>query len=199
MLKKLILSKERIIILVSVFLFIGCVTPPIKVGYLDKNYYEKQINSICVLPIIDERKDKSYKVDFTDKILQQIQKTIETKGYNVEAANNFSEAKRVTIPEILEMTSEELSQLGPSSAQTILFIYLEDVASRYLVMSYTFKMELRAVLIDKKDGTILWRDKGVGSAGQGGLISGVVGPMLKTGVINSCINNMFVSLPQSRM
>lgn len=178
------------------FISSGCATVqklPIK---LDPHFKERGIDTIVLMPVIDRRVDKKTKFDFEKDIRIPAQKALGKKGYTVIMANTFSEDASITPEQVAEMNVEELSILGPKDTRALLYIYVEDIMEEYIVLAYTFKIEATGSLIEKTEKLELWRDKGIGAYGQGGLISGVFSGMDKQVAISQCLDNMLVTLPK---
>lgn len=173
----------------------GCVTTPKVPIHLDPAFSERQIDSITLLPVVDVRKDKSFDIDMS-KIRDRIRRILEKRGYMVSAPSAFAAEAQPTPDEISEMSVAELSELGSPSSKALLFIFLEDISSSYVVLGYTFKIEASASLIDKESRSLLWRDKGIGTSGQGGLISGLMQGLNRSEAISICINTMLESFPR---
>lgn len=186
-------------LLVAAFMIIyssGCATSKIPI-YIDQQLSQKNIDSIVLLPVVDARKDKSFETNLDQKIRTPIRKILEKKGYSVITPDKFSkENHQVTPEEIIEMDIAELSTLDPSDAKILLIVYVEDVSDAYVVLAHTFKIEASAVLIDKINHSLLWKDKAVGVSGQGGLISGLFIGMNRWEAISFCLDNLFSSFPE---
>lgn len=183
-------------ILLMVFCASGCSTVqkiPIK---LDPNFSNKGIDTIILMPVVDRRPEKSAKLDFEKEILLPSKKILEKKGYTVIIPDKYSEDSSMSSEQVAEMTTEELSALGPRGASAILFIYIEDVMDSYVVLAYTFKIEATGSLIYKQERSELWRDKGIGSYGQGGLMSGMTSSMDRGVALSQCLESMLVTLPK---
>ena len=192
----------KIVILTSiafvlmVFCVSGCSTVqkmPIK---LDPNFSNKGVNTIILMPVVDRRPEKSAKINFDKEILAPSKKILEKKGYAVTISDKYSEDSNISSEQVAEMTAEELSALGPKGAGALLFIYIEDIMDNYVVLAYTFKIEATGSLIYKQERSELWRDKGIGSYGQGGLMSGVTSGMDRNVALSQCLESMLVSLPK---
>ena len=192
--------KITILVSISIVLMAFCVSGcstvqkiPIK---LDPNFSNKGIDTIVLMPVVDRRPEKSAKLNFENEILLPSKKILEAKGYTVVMPDKYSKDSNISSDQVAEMTTEELSALGPKGATAILFIYIEDVMDSYVVMAYTFKIEATGSLIYKQERSELWRDKGIGSYGQGGLMSGVTSGMDRGVALSQCLESMLVTLPK---
>lgn len=176
--------------------FVGCAGPRTPI-HLDPSFSKRQIDVITLLPIVDIRKDKSFEIDLEEKIRVPVQEILEEKGYSVTTPRIFAEGSQPSAEEISEMDVSELSMLGPSNSDFLLLVYVEDVSSTYAVISSTFKIETAATLIDRKGRSSLWRDKGVGSSGSGGLITSVLMKGLnRSFAISNSLDAMLSTFPE---
>ena len=186
-----------IVLVISVALAAsGCSTTqkiPIK---LDPNFVRKGIDTVVLMPVVDRRAEKTAKIDFEKEVRLPAKKILEKKGYAVIMPNAYSEGSNITADQVAEMNVDDLSGLGPKDSRALLFIYVEDVLDSYVVLAYTFKIEATGSLIYKQEKSELWRDKGIGASGQGGLISGITSGMDKSVAISVCLENIFVTLPK---
>lgn len=179
-------------------LLVGCGAAPMKKAIvLDADFHYRLGEKVNILPVIDLRKDKSTDIDLDDSIRTPFVNSIKDKGYAVATLNDFDK-KDLTMEAVAEMSEDELYVLGPKDAQSILILFVNDVSSKYVVMGYTYKVELTGLLLDKQRKTVLWKDKGVGSSGQGGLISGIMAPLVKSEALSTAVNSMIMSFPASR-
>lgn len=182
----------------SAWLLSGCATThyPIK---LDPAFEEKNVRTIALLPVVDRRRDRSIEIDLEYEINARATKQLTRRGYNVlqvpvsllDEAGNFDA--------ILDMESTYLATLGPAEADAVMAIYVDDVFSSYKVFSYVFKIDVLGTLVDKRDGTELWRDKGIGNFGQAGLISGITSGLNRNSALDGCVLAMLQGLPKLKM
>lgn len=175
---------------------VGCATvskQPIK---LDPNFDKRNIDKIVLMPVVDRRVDKKAGINLEKDIRLPAKKILENKGYAVEMPEHFMDGSDIGSDQVGEMNGSDLADLGPQASKTLLFIYLDDILENYAVIAYTVKIEETGSLIDKTDKTEVWRDKGIGSSGQAGLISGVFSGMDKNLAISNALNNMLDTLPK---
>jgi len=185
-----------VLLCVSIISLSGCAgvqKMPIK---LDPNFNAKGIDTIVLMQIVDRRIDKKANIDLEKEIRIPTKKILEKKGYTVVMPDTFGEGMNVSANDVGEMGVEDLATLGPKDSKVLLFIYLEDVSESYIVLAYTFKIEATGSLIHKQEKIELWRDKGIGACGQGGLISGVFSGVDRAAAIEGCRDSMLVTLPK---
>lgn len=179
----------------GLFLLNGCSTVPKMPIKLDPNFASKNIDTVVLMPVVDRRIDKKGSIDLEKDIRIPAKKILEKKGYIVIMPSSFGEGITASMGDVGEMNTQELSDLGPKDARALIFIYVEDIIDEYIVMAYTFKIEATGSLIEKQEKAELWRDKGIGAEGQGGLISGVTSVFNKSAAISRCLSDIFVTLP----
>lgn len=191
------MNKRMTVFVVIAMLFLaGCAAPVKKAIHLDPAFQEQVGAKLYVLPAVDLRKDMSETLNLDNDIRKPFAHGLRKKGYEVELLNDFGGGEDIPAATVAEMSQDELFALGPQQASSVLVLYLDDASSKYTVIGFTFKMELTGLLLDKQRKVILWKDKGVGSSGQGGLISGLVAPMVKSNALSSSINSMLLSFPK---
>jgi hypothetical protein len=186
-----------VICIFGVVLLSGCSTVPKMPIKLDPNFKSKNIDTIVLMPVVDRRIDKKSKVDFEKVLRIPAKKILEKKGYAVVMPGSFSDNSAITADNVGEMNIGELSNLGPMNERALLFIYVDDVLDDYIVLAYTYKIEATGSLIEKRERIELWRDKGIGKSGQGGLISGPLSSLYQYEANSMCLNDMFCTLPAS--
>ncbi|HXV18711.1 MAG TPA: hypothetical protein VD883_01395 [Candidatus Omnitrophota bacterium] len=173
----------------------GCATTPKTAIRLDSNFYSKNVDEIVLMPVVDRRIDKKGTLEPEKDIRQPVKEILERKGYRVILSNHFSQGSEVSQNDVAEMDVEDLSALGTHDSKTLLFIYVEDVIDEYMVLAYNCKVEATGSLIHKSERVELWRDKGIGTSGQAGLISGAFAGMDKRQALSNCLSSMFASFP----
>ena len=181
----------------SLLLLAGCATTRMPI-VLDPSFSDRQIATIALLPIVDRRRDRSFNIDLDNQLGARAEKLLKSKGYAVtkisppEASNNPYGSER-----LLDIDIEYVASLGPPEADAVLAIYVDDVLSSYKVLVYEFKIEAIGTLVAKSDQKELWRDKGIGTQGQAGLISGLFQGWDRSLAMDLCVGGMFATLPKA--
>lgn len=175
----------------------GCATSPKRPIVIAQDFNALRIGEVDMLPVFDARKDTSTSLDMQRNIGAPILSSALKKGYKVTLLQNVA-FEGFSSSDMIEMTPEELCALGPVDAKNLLIVIVEDVSSKYAVMGYTYKVEVVGILLDKANKKVLWKDKGIGNAGQGGLISGLVAPLIKSEALSGAINSLMRSLPSQQ-
>lgn len=178
-----------------VALLAGCATTPKVPIFLDPNLDHMQIDTITLLPVVDRRMDRSVSTTPEDLLGSRVKKAVEKLGYEVNTPGVFSPTAEIPNEEIAEMDVTELATLGPEDAKVLLIVFLDDASSK-TALGYSFKIEATAILLNKRTQSILWKDKGIGTSGQGGLVGCLMAPMIKSGSTDTCVRSVLASFPK---
>lgn len=181
----------KLIILAVIFLA-GCASTARTPLNIDRDFADKDVKSISLLPVVDLRVERSADIDFGDSLRDRARKEIEAKGYIVNLADLEIDSTAITSP----IDTKDLSLMGLEGDDAVMVIYIEDVLDKYTVMSYAFKIEGTAALVSRKEQIELWRDKSITSQGGGGLISGIFKGGDKWVAIGAFVDNIFLTLPK---
>ena len=172
----------------------GCASK--QLFYLSPRFHELDLGRVCVLPVVDKRMDKSQDLDLKAAMQERVYKKVKKKGYDVSTASTFAATGDVTADAITRMSQQEVSNLGPTDATTLLIVYLLKAHGSYSVMKYRFEVSAEAALIHKPSKTILWKAYGEGHDKQEGLISGLLVPLIRRNAFHYCVDHMMKSLPK---
>ena len=146
---------------------IGC-GPSKKAIFLDPNFHQSEIDRITLLPAIDARIDTSLVVDTHGQIRERVMDHLEGKDYQCTLSESIGDVGQITEDLLKSGDSSWIKRLGPPEARWTMVLMLIDVSSEMSVGS-SGNAEVAGFLFDKEKGIILWRDKGIGKAGQSGL------------------------------
>ena len=151
-------------VLVVAFLFVGCATrpapTPLTAIHIDPDFHQLVSSKLYVLPIIDKRNDKSESADIEKKIRERCAAVLQKKGYDVVLLSEFGGNPNSTAESISRLSVDELYNFGPENAQSILFLYLNNVSTSYVVVQYTYTVEMTGLLLDKERKKVLWEGNG---------------------------------------
>lgn len=196
-------SQKALSILVFGFIFVfslsGCGPKPVPI-FMDPDFENMNFNTVTLIPVIDRRVDKSYEFNYEKDIGNRIEKKLKKYGYTVIRLDSFSEEVDIPNDEIAEMEAHELRILGNDKTEFMLVPYLDDASSK-TALGYSFKIEVTGMLINKQSGSMLWKDKGIGSAGQGGLYGCMMAGVTRGEATNKSVNDLmdtFIKEPSKR-
>lgn len=175
-------------------LIAGCAGAPKVPIFVDPTFAALDIRMVTLLPIVDRRVDKSYEMDIESSIGNKVEAQLNKKGYTVARPGAFSDEEDVPNGAVAEMEPNEMTRLGGAGSDYLLVAYVDDLSGK-TALGYSFKTETSAVLVKRDSGALVWRDKGVGSAGQGGLIGCMMAGAVKGEALDMAVDGMMSSLP----
>jgi hypothetical protein len=152
------------------------------------------IQSISVLPIVDARAGDKKSVNMGD-----VQKTLisllnKKKHYPASAASTSGEVGQIAVEDLESAIPSYVKKLGPPDARWVMVICLDDVVSK-LSFGSTGNAELSGYLFDKDSGELIWKGKGVGQAGQGGLMGMAMKGAMKSQALFEAIQKLLKGMP----
>lgn len=152
------------------------------------------IENISVLPIVDARAGKKAEVNM-GKLQGSVVNVLKRKHYVVGAVSNSGEAGEIAIEDVEGASPPFVKKLGPSGDRWVMVVFLEDVASK-ITFGSTGNAELRGYLFDKDRGDLIWKGRGVGQAGQGGLMGMTMKGMMKGEALNAAVSSLLSGVPE---
>jgi hypothetical protein len=151
------------------------------------------IENISVLPIVDARAGKKAGVNL-EHLQTSVVNIVKKKHYPASAASTSGEAGEIAEEDLQSALAPFLRKLGPADARWVMVVCLEDVVSK-ITFGSTGNAELSGYLFDKDSGGVVWMGKGVGQAGQGGLMGMAMKGMMTSAAIDSAVSNLLGSMP----
>jgi hypothetical protein len=151
------------------------------------------IQNISVLPVVDSRAGEKTGVNMV-KLQGSVVKGLMKKHYPVNGANTSGDAGQIAVEDLEDAQASYLKKLGPTSERWVMVVLLDDIHSK-IVFGSTGNAELDAYLFDKDSGELLWKGKGVGQAGQGGLIGMSMKGMMKSEALDAAVRSLLGSMP----
>jgi len=164
------------------------------------NDFSTTVSGTLLLALVDSRVDKSASMDIDNRLLDYAKDKLEDRGYKVQTVALPAGLERLDKPTVLQQVdASHLAGLGPVEHDQLLIVYIEDYLKRYTVMKYQEKIEVTGVLLSKRGKVMLWKDKGIGRYGGGGLLGAAIDATV-TPVNASKIGfeNLFLSLPERK-
>lgn len=151
------------------------------------------IQNISVLPVVDARAGEKASVNMV-KLQGSVVKGLTRKHYPVSAANTSGDAGQIAVEDLENPQASYVKKLGPTSDRWVMVVLLDDIHSK-IVFGSTGNAELDGYLFDKDSGELLWKAKGVGQAGQGGLIGMSMKGMMKSAALDAAVRSLLNSMP----
>jgi hypothetical protein len=172
----------------------GCSSVPPKPQYCAARFQPETMSVIHLMPTIDARPDKALTLNPAG-VQQKIVRSLTSKRYRVVALSESQTSAEITLEDLNEANQSWLGSLGPADAEWILLVAVEDL-SRKLTFGSTGNAEVRLCIVDKKAGEIVWRDKALGQAGQGGLVGMMMISMMEDEALSSAVNQLTWKFPK---
>lgn len=151
------------------------------------------IQNISVLPIVDARAGTKASVNM-EKLQDTAVKALKSKRYSVSAATTSGEAGEIVEEDLQSAKPSFTKKLGPADERWVMVICLGDVVSK-LTFGSTGNAEVSGYLFDKESGELVWKGKGAGQAGQGGLLGMMMKGAMQGEAIGAAIYNLFSGMP----
>lgn len=172
----------------------GIVTPL----YQDAEFTKVPVaESVYLMPVIDLRVDKSKNLRLDDNAFKHLSPAFEKKGFRpLRVVKDRKLVESMMEDDFTQPDSSYLATLGPAEARWLFFPLLHDFKSK-LTFGSTANAEISGYIIDKKRGRIVWRHKGIGQAGQGGLIGMAMKGMVGEEAVNSALHSLAAAIPKN--
>lgn len=180
--------------IVMVFGAVACTIKPKLPIYLEAGFNAQAVGPILMLPPVDARIDKKIEVNFDKQLRDEATKLVAKKGYQIAASPTTDGPADITEDELRTADGEWIKRLGPPEARWVMIVSLIDVTTN-LTFGSTGNAEVEGFLYDKEQGTLVWRDKGIGQVGQGGLLGMALISMMDDEAISCALSKLFESLP----
>lgn len=163
-------TKSRLLahsVLVLAAFISGC-APKIPI-FLDSSLKPEAIGVITMLPVVDSRIEKKENINIQKEIREVCADLLDDLEYQVRQADTTGEAGEITEDALKVADAQWIRTLGPKDARWIMVIVFQDAASK-MTFGSSGNAEVAGYLFDKMKGAMVWKDKGIGQAGQGGCI-----------------------------
>ena len=172
----------------------GCAGPPKIPIYLAPGFEISTIDEIGLLPAIDSRIDKTEDVDVQRLLHDDVKEVLEDKGYKITSSTAIDSAAGFSDVTLKSGNADWIRRL-PSDRRWVMILVLADVETK-LTFGSTGNAEVAGYLYDKVNGTVAWRDKGIGKIGQGGLIGMMLKGLMAESAISVAMTNLVASIPE---
>jgi len=173
----------------------GCAAPLKKGIYLAPDFQPGAVSEINLLPPIDARIDKEVEVDLEKQLRGEIRSMLKRRGYKVSDSDRVDNMEQLTEDELKSALPGLIRRLGPPGARHVMVVLLLDVKTKFTFGS-TGTAEVAGFIYDKESEKLIWRDKGIGKAGQGGLIGMAMKGMMDEQAISMANRNLVASIPK---
>ncbi|MBZ5671786.1 MAG: hypothetical protein LAO04_18920 [Acidobacteriia bacterium] len=151
------------------------------------------IQNILVLPLVDSRVGEKASVN-KNKLQASAVNALKRKRYPVTAASTSGEMGQAVEEDFQDAKPEWVKKLGPADARWVIVVCLRDVISK-MTFGSAGNAEVSGYLFDKESGELVWKGKGVGQAGQGGLLGMTMKGAMKGEALDAALYDLFSSIP----
>ena len=180
--------------LVATLVQTGCSTTPPKPLYSAAGFQPESMDTVYILPVVDSRADK--KLGLNVEPLQRIMfNDLKRKRYHVEVVRDRSLVDGINDEDLKNPTQDWVKAAGPTDARWVMVLAVTEL-SRKLTFGSTANAEVVLVVLDKQTGTVVWRDKALGQAGQGGIIGMFMVSMMEDEAMNFAMYGIMVKFPK---
>ena len=177
----------------------GCATIQRQPIAVDAAAFQKSIEPIMIMPIVDARADKSvtFDKDEQERVRTLVLKRLQVLGYAAQSCDSWNSQAPVSPQQLSDMNTEELSRLLPSNARSALIISVDGLRDSYKVLVTSFSISATFAVIDVSGRKEIWKDAASGEQGGGGLLDAAVAQIGKrSGAYNALVNIVFQSFPK---
>lgn len=176
-------------------LLVGCATTMKQPIYSVPDFQSAAITEVIVLPPLDLRADKNIEVDLHKQLQKAAADILKEKGFRVTTSTDLGDVGELLEDDLKAAEPNWIKRLGPAGARYVMVLCLMDVATK-LTFGSTGNAELAGYLYDKQAAILMWRDKGIGQTGQGGLIGMVMKSWMDEEAISMALKNLMDSIPK---
>jgi len=156
-------------------------------------YPFSEARAMTLMPIVDARSGEKTRVDL-EKLQAQAEKQLAGKNYRVTLGRAEAALENLNVDDIAELTPDLVRETAPSERRWVMILCLEDVATK-LTFGSTGNAEMTGFLFDKQTGKLAWRNKGIGKAGQGGLVGMMMKGTMKGEALSAALTNLLLAVP----
>lgn len=177
--------------------FTGCATPTRTPVYQNSRFNPAEVDRITVLPVLDLRMDKTVNLNLNKAMQGNAKSCLKQRKYAVDLSSGEDVVSRLTEEDLQAKDTEWLKTLQASDSRWVFIFAVHDV-TRKLTFGSTGNAEVSAYFFDRQSGEQLWHDKGVGQAGQGGLLGMAMIGMMSQEALNMASYRCLMSFPRKR-
>jgi hypothetical protein len=151
------------------------------------------IQNISVLPVMDVRPGDKAKVNL-EGLQKSVVNALKHKRYSASESDTMGTNTQIDVEDLDSADPAVIKKLGQTSDRWVMIVLLGDVHSK-VTFGSTGNAEVSGYLFDKQDGSLVWKGKGTGTAGQGGLMGMAMKGMINSAALDSAVSALFATLP----
>ncbi|MCC6233232.1 MAG: hypothetical protein IT580_11350 [Verrucomicrobiales bacterium] len=180
-------------LLVPLF-FSGCISPP-KPVYDSTLWSPADVDSIALLPLVDLRPEKVKMSDFNRIGQKAMRKQLKHWKYTCVVSDQAIPENTGLEESFLKPSKEWVSALPEPGQRWIMVAVIHDVTRR-ITFGSVGNAEVSVHLFDRSSGLRVWQAKGLGQAGQGGVVGMLMVGMMDEDALMSALGNALFQLPR---
>jgi hypothetical protein len=155
-------------------------------------------DSMVLMPVADARPDPYSHGEIRHYAREAAGKVLAGKGYVVVPHHVLEGVERPPLAGIGDLTGPELAALGPEDAQWLLFISVTKVSEGYDSAGEAFQIGVAGMVVNREDGSILWRSAGTGHASKrGGLLRLFPPTPPEYNAVQDAMKSLFAYIPEA--
>jgi len=193
---QLSLAASALIVILLVALMSGCATTK-PADFVLAGFDSSTVNGVTVLPVSDHRIDQSKQLKLDDWVLPIAEKSLKKRGYVYTIERDRSLLSDISRDALEAPTQDFIASLPPAPARWVLVLVLDDSSSK-MTYGSTGNAEMSGYLFDKQNAQLTWREKELGTTGQGGLVGMAMKGMMEKESILIATKQMFKRLPSRK-
>jgi len=152
------------------------------------------IGAVAVMAAADDRVDRSIEVNLDAQLTDMTVSLMRDRGWDGRAATLPAAAAGMTLTELEHADAATIRRLATPVNRWVMVVGLVDVTTA-LTFGSTGNAEVAGYLFDTEAGVLLWRDRGVGQVGQGGLLGMALIDNMDEAAIATALEKMIAGLP----
>jgi hypothetical protein len=183
--------------ILGLILIVGCASPQ-KARYVAPSFDQVNVHTITILPIVDSRTQRMFEVDETELqriVYPVVESGLNEKGYRVEYSDDIAGVQCLKFGRSLNLESECLRKVGPSTSRWVLVLFLQDFQMR-TPYGGAATAKMSGILFDRSDGLLLWSDLEYAGLSQRELVGPDRNRSLTIEVLEISTRKLISSLPK---
>jgi hypothetical protein len=137
---------------------------------LDETLRPEDVDEIVILPVIDARPSQLDQVQIARNVGDATVRMLRERGYFVLEAEAFRQ--RPSGPLDLDVAdAARLSPLAPEDSKFFLVVQVQRLDRQMAEAGETYDAQLAAVLVDRVNGRVVWRDVATASSTLSGVLT----------------------------
>lgn len=157
-------------------------------------YPFSEAQTISIAPVVDARSGDRGKLDL-ESLRKNAIKGLQHRGYRVSGGPPTEGLAGMNADDLKEAAPDLVRRLGAPQDRWVMILCINDVSSK-MTFGSTGNAEMTGILFDKQSGKVAWTNKGIGQAGQGGLMGMAMKGMMKEEALSAAIAQLLASFPK---